>query len=120
MRQILVPWCETSGKPSIQSAGQDGFNLMNRKQMMQLQFHVRLPAPEFAKGVYNQSMPGYRSGNSDAKRTGFAKGYSLGASLRLIDVVQDTSRIAQKQFPRRAQSDSSGHSVEQEESHLAL
>jgi hypothetical protein len=120
MCQILVPWCETSGKPSIQSAGQDGFNLMNRKQMMQLQLHVRLPAPEFAKGVYNQSMPGYRSGNSDSKRTRFAKGYPLGASLRLIDVLQDTSRIAQKQFPRRAQSNSSGQSVEQEESHLAL
>src|ERR1700719_2383218 len=104
MRQILVPWCETSGKPGIQSAGEDGFNLMNRKQMMQLQLHVRLPAPEFAKGVYDQSMPGYRSGNSDSKRTGFAKGYPLGAKLRVIDVLQDTSRIGQKQFPRRVQS----------------
>jgi hypothetical protein len=120
MRQILVPWCEISDKPSIESAGQDAFNLMNRKQMMQLQFRIRLAAPEFAKGVYNQSMPGYRSGNSDSKRTGFAKGYPPGASLRLIDVLQDTSRIAQKQFPRRAQSNSPGQSVEQAESHLAL
>src|ERR1700730_4769430 len=120
MCQILVPWSEISGKPSIQPAGQDYFNLMNRKQMLQLQLHVRLPAPEFAKGVYNQSMPGYRSGNSDSKRTGFAEGYPLRTSLRLIDVLQDTSRIAQKQFSRRAQSNSSGQSVEQEESHLAL
>jgi len=67
-------------------------------------------------------MPGYRSGNSDSKRTRFAKGYPLGASLRLINVLQDTSRIAQKQFPRRAQSNSSGQSVEriEEGSHLAL
>src|SRR5258708_27279659 len=120
MCQILVPWCETGGKPNIQSAGQDAFNLMNRKQMMQLQLHVRLPAPEFAKGVYDQSMPGHRGGNSDSKRTRFAKSYPLGASLRLIDVLQDTSRISQKQFPRRAQSNSSGQSVEQEESHLLL
>jgi hypothetical protein len=120
MRQILVPWCEISDKPSIESAGQDGVNLMNGKQMMQLKFRVRLAAPEFAKGVYNQSMPGYRSGNSDSKRTGFAKGYPFGASLRLVDVLQDTSRIAQKQFSRRTQSNSPGQSVEQEESHFAL
>src|ERR1700738_3360882 len=112
MCQILVPWCETSGIPSIQSTGQDGFNLMNRKQMMQLQHHVRLPAPEFAKGVYNQSMPGYRSGNSDSKRTGFAMGNLLGAKLRLIDVLQDAPRISQKQFPRRVQSDSAWQSIE--------
>src|ERR1700676_5304752 len=108
MPQILVPWCEISDKPSIESAGQDAFNLVNRKQMMQLQFRVRLPAPEFAKGVYNQSMPGYRSGNSDSKGTRLAKGNPLGASLRLIDVLQDTSRIAQKRFPCRAQSNSPG------------
>src|SRR4029077_4400975 len=120
MRQILVPWCEISDKPSIQPAGQDGFNLMNRKQMMQLQFRIRLPAPEFAKGVYNQSMPGYRSGNSDSKCTRFTKGYPLGAPLRLIDVLQDTSRIAQKQFSSRAQSNSPGQSVEQKESQLTL
>jgi len=65
-------------------------------------------------------MPGYRGGNSDSKRTGLAKGYPLGTALRLIDVLQDTSRIAQKQFARRAQSDSSGQSVEQKESHLPL
>src|ERR1700720_3394315 len=110
MRQILVPWCKTSGKPSIQSAGQDGFNLMNRKQMLQLQLHVGLPAPEFAKGVYNQSMPRYRRGNSDSQRTGFANGDLLGASLGLIDVLQNTSRIAQKYLSRRVQSDSTRQS----------
>ena len=50
MCQILVPWRETGGKSSIQSAGQDGFNLINRKQMLQLQLHVRLPTTQFAKG----------------------------------------------------------------------
>jgi hypothetical protein len=65
-------------------------------------------------------MPGHGSGNSDSKRARFAKGYPLGASLRLIDVLQDTSRISQKNFPRHAQSNSSGQSVEQEESHLPL
>src|SRR6266851_6983810 len=112
MGQILVPRRETCGKSSIQSAGLDGFNLINREQMMQLQLHVGLPAPQFAKGVYNQSMPGYRRGNSDSKRTGFAMGYPLGTKLRLIDVLQDASRIAQKQFPRRVQSDSSWQSIE--------
>src|SRR5258708_30975432 len=112
MRQILVPRCETSGEPSIQSARQDGFNLINRKQMMQLQLHVRLPTPQFAKGVYNQSMPGYRSGNSDSKRTSFAMGYPLGTNLCLIDVVQDASGIAQKYFSRRVQSESSGQSLD--------
>src|SRR5229473_8185610 len=112
MCQILVPRRETGGKSSIQSAGQDGFNLINRKQMVQLQLHVGLPAPQFAKGVNHQSMPGYRSGNSDSKRTSIAIGYSLGTNLCLIDVVQDATRIGQKQFPRRVQSDSSGQSIE--------
>src|SRR5260370_16600442 len=100
MCQILVPRCDTSGKPSIQSAGQDGFNLINRKQMVQLQLHVRLPAPEFAKGVYNYSMPGYRSGNSDSKRTGLAMGYPLAAKPPPIDVLQNATPIAQKHFSR--------------------
>jgi hypothetical protein len=112
MRQILVPRCEPSGEPSIQSAGQDGFNLINRKQMMQLQLHLRLPTPQFAKGVYNQSMPGYRSGNSDSKCTGFAMGYPLGAKLRLIEVLQNATRIVQKQFPSCVQSDTSRQSIE--------
>src|SRR6266850_8113158 len=110
MCQILVPRCDTSGKPSIQAAGQDGFNLINRKQMMQLQLHVWLPTPQFAKGVYNYSMPGYRSGNCDSKRTGFAVGYPLGTKLGLNDVLQDPTRIGQKQFSRRVQSDASWQS----------
>src|SRR6202048_211950 len=112
MCQTLVPRCETGGKSSIQSAGKYGFNLINRKQMMQLQLHVRLPTPQFAKGVYNQSMPGYRRGNSDSKRTSFAVGYPFGAKLRLIDVLQDATRIGQKQFTRRVQSDTSWQSIE--------
>jgi len=120
MRQFLVPGCDTGGKPGIQSAGQDGVNLMNGKQMMQLQLHVRLPPPEFAKGVYNQSMPGYRCRNSDSKRTGLAMSYPLGAKLCLIDVLQDPSRIGQEQFPRRVQTDSARQSLEQQESHLPL
>jgi hypothetical protein len=51
-------------------------------------------------------MPGYCGGNSYSKRTGSAKRYPLGASLRLIDILQNASRIAQKQFSRRAQSNS--------------
>ena len=88
--------------------------------MMHRQLHVWLPAPEFAKRVRNHAMPRERHRNSDAKRTGFAKGYPLGAPLRLFDVLQDASRVAQEQRPRRAQSDSSGQSVEQEESNLPL
>src|ERR1700730_13782509 len=112
MCQVLGPRCETGGEPSIQSAGQDGFNLINRKQMMQLQLHIRLPPPQFAEGFSNYSMPGYRGGNSDSKRTGFAVSYPLGAKLRLIDVLQDATRIGQKQFPCRVQSDTSWQSIE--------
>src|SRR6476660_1687562 len=98
MPQVLVPRCDTCGKASIQSTGKDGFDLMNRKQMLQLHLDVRLSTPEFAKGVSNQPMPRYRSGNSDSKRTSSAVGNPLGAPLRIFDVLQDASRIAQKQF----------------------
>jgi len=96
MRQFVVPGCDACGKPRIQSAGQDGFDLMNRKQMMQLQLHVGLPTPQFAKSVYHHPVPGYRGRNADAKRTGLAMGDPPGATLRLIDVLQDASRIAQE------------------------
>jgi hypothetical protein len=111
MRQVLVPRCDRGGKPHVQSVGQDGVNLVHGKQMVHHQLHVWLPAPEFAKRVQHHPMPRKRRGNADAERTGLAKGDPLGASLRLIDVLQDTSRVAQKHFPRRAQSDSSGQSV---------
>jgi hypothetical protein len=120
MCQFLVPRCDGGGKPGIQPARQDGFDLMNGKQMMQHELGIGLAAPEFAKGLDNHPMPGQRHGNSDSKRPGFAKGNPLGAPFRLINILQDTSRIAQKQFPRRAQSDSSGQSVKQRKSHLAL
>src|SRR5260370_40480000 len=89
MGQILVPRCETGGKSSIQSAGQDRFNLINRKQMLQLQLHCRLPTPQFSKGVYNESMPRYRSGTSESTCTGLAVGYPRGAKLRLIAIWPD-------------------------------
>src|SRR5882762_1548821 len=93
---------------------------MNGDQVLEHQLHIRLLAPEFAKRVHNQPMPGDRCRNSNSKGTGFAEGYSLGAALRLIDVLQDTSRIVQEQFPRRIESDASGQSVEQEEPQLPL
>ena len=45
-------------------------------------------------------------------------GDPLGAKLRLFDVLQDTSRIGQKQFSRRVQSNSSRQSVEKGKSHF--
>ncbi len=120
MRQVLVPRCDRGGKPRIQSVGQDGLNLVDREQMMHHQLYVWLPTPEFAERVRNHSMPRERHSDADSQCTGVAKGDQLGASLRLIDVLQDTSCIAQEQFPSRAQSDSSGQSVEQEEPHLPL
>jgi hypothetical protein len=51
---------------------------------------------------------------------GLAKGNPFGASPRLVDIVQDTSRVAQEQCPRRAQSNATRQSVEQEESDLLL
>jgi hypothetical protein len=86
--------------------------------MMQFQHHVRLPAPEFAKGIYDQPVPRNRSGNSNSKRASFAMGYPLGAKRRLMDVLQDTSHVVQKQLPSRVQSDSSRQSVEEGESNL--
>src|SRR4029077_13182365 len=68
----------------------------------------------------DRAMPGDRRGDADSKRTGLAKCHSFGASPRLVHVVQDTSRVAQKQFPRRAQSNATRQSVEQGESDLLL
>src|SRR5689334_15218772 len=99
--EILVPRRHRGSKPSIQSIRHEGFDLMNGHQMLKHQLHIRLLASEFAKSVYNQPMPGDRRRNSDSKRAGFAERYSLGASLRVIDVLEDTSRIVQEQFPRR-------------------
>jgi len=87
MCQILVPGSQRGGKPKIQAPGQDRFNLMNGKQMLQHQFHVRLPAAELAKGVHNQTMPGHCRGNADPKRTGPAMSDPLGASFRLVDLM---------------------------------
>jgi hypothetical protein len=39
-------------------------------------------------------------------------GYPLGAKLRLIDVLQDPTRIGQKQPPGSVQSDASWQSIE--------
>jgi hypothetical protein len=47
-------------------------------------------------------MPRYRRGDSDSKCPRFAEGDSFGASLRLIDILQDASRIVQKYFSRLA------------------
>jgi hypothetical protein len=47
-------------------------------------------------------------------------GYPLGAKLRLIDVLQDATRIGQKQFSRRVQSDAARQSIEKYEPHLFL
>src|ERR1700686_3584153 len=87
---------------------------------MKHEFHVWVATSEFAKHIYDRAMPGHRRGDPDSKRTGLAKGNPFGASPRLVDVVQDTSRVAQEQFPRRAQSNASRQSVEQEEPDLPL
>jgi hypothetical protein len=93
---------------------------MNRKHVVQHQLRIWLSAPKFANRVDNHCMPGQRRGNSDSKRTGSAKGDPLGATHRLIDILQDASRVVQEQFPRCAQSNSSRQSVEQRESQFAL
>ena len=67
---------------------------MDRQHVMQHELRVRLPAPEFAKGVHDEPMPGHRRGNADSKRAGLAQSNPFGPSLRLIDFVQNPSRIA--------------------------
>jgi hypothetical protein len=94
--------------------------LVNRHHVVKHEFHVWVATSEFAKHIYDRAMPGHRRGDPDSKRTGLAKGNPFGASPRLVDVVQDTSRVAQEQFPRRAQSNATRQSVEQEESDLLL
>jgi hypothetical protein len=120
MCQLRVPRGDRGYEAGIQPSGQDGFDLVNGQRVLQHQLHVGLPAAEFTKGVYDQSVPGHRGGNADSKRTGLAESDPLPASFRLIDFVQDASRVAQEQFPGRAQADASGQSIEQEESHLLL
>jgi hypothetical protein len=87
---------------------------------MQREFHVWVSTSEFAKHIDDRAMPRHRRGNADSKRTGLAKGHPFGAPPRLVDVLQDTSRVAQEQRPRRAQSNATRQSVEQEESDLPL
>src|SRR6202158_944687 len=87
---------------------------------MKREFHVGVATSEFAKHTDDRAMPGHRRGDADSKCTGLAKGHPFGASPRLVDVVQDTSRVAQEQCPRRAQSNATRQSVEQEESDLLL
>src|SRR6476646_10586866 len=87
---------------------------------MQHELHVWLPAAELAKGVDHQSMPGHRGRDADSKCAGLAKSDPFGAPLRLLDVLQDASRVAQEQLPRLTQSDAPRQSVEQEEPHLPL
>src|SRR3984893_15708138 len=87
---------------------------------MKHEFHVWVATSEFAKHIDDRAMPGHRRGDPDSKRTRLAKGHPFGASPRLVDVVQDTSRVAQEQFPRRAQSNATRQSVEEEKPDLLL
>ena len=85
---------------------------------MQHELHPWLPAPKLAERVHDHAVPRNRRCDADAKRPGLAEGDVLRPSLRLLDVLQDASRVVQEQFPRRAQPDASGQSVEQEKSQL--
>src|SRR5580693_7267550 len=87
---------------------------------MKHELDVWVSSSEFAKHIDHRAMPGHGRGDADSKRPGLAKGHPFGASPRLVDVVQDTSRVAQEQCPRRAQSNATRQSVEQEESDLLL
>jgi len=87
---------------------------------MNHQLDVWVPSPEFAEGVHDQPVPGHRRGNADAKGTRLTEGQPFGTTLRLVDVLQDASRIVQEQSPSRAESDASGQSVEQEKPQLSL
>jgi hypothetical protein len=120
MSQFLVHWEKTGGESGIQSAGRDGFNLVHRQQMMQLQFRVRQLPPESAENICDHSMPGHRGCYSDSQRTGLAVRNALGASFRVLNILEDSSRIGQEQFPRGVQSHSTRQAVEQGESHLSL
>jgi hypothetical protein len=101
-----VPRRDGGGKPHVQSIGHHGFNLMHRHQMMEHELDVRLPAPEFAKRVHNQPMPGHRRRDADSKRARLAESNPFGAAPRVVDVLQNASRIAQEHLSCFAQSHS--------------
>src|ERR1700751_2546125 len=86
---------------------------MRGKLKMQCELHVGLPEPELAKRASDRPMPGDRRRNSDSKRTGVTEGDALGASLGLIDVLQDASCVGQEQLPGRAQLDAPREALEQ-------
>jgi hypothetical protein len=54
------------------------------------------------------------------QRSSFARGHALCPTLRLLNVLQDTSCIAQIKLPSRAQLDAPRQSVEQDKSKLVL
>src|SRR5689334_5065527 len=87
---------------------------------MHHQLDVWLTTPEFANRGHNQPMPREGECNAESKRADLAQGCPLGTTLRLLDVLQDASRIVQEQCPRSAQSNAARQPVEQEESDLPL
>src|SRR6476469_11173200 len=93
---------------------------MNRHHVMKHQLHVWLTTPEFAKRVHNQPMPGDGRRNADSKRTRLAESNPFGAALRVLDILQNASRIAQEHLSCFAQSHSPRQPFEQQESHLSL
>src|ERR1700750_1429394 len=93
---------------------------MHGHHVVQHELNAWLPAPKFTERVYHHDAPRVRRGNPDSKPPGLAEGDPLGAPLRIIDVLQDASRIAQEHLSGFAQSHASRQSVEQHESHLSL
>jgi hypothetical protein len=97
--KIIVRLGQGEDEAGIQPAKLNGIDLFDGPQGLEVQLHVRLPAPEPAKGVWNHSMPGEHFHKPDSQHSRLAGGYPLGAHLRLINVLQNTSCIAQVQFP---------------------
>ena len=118
MGQILVPRRETGDKAGIQPSREYRVNLVNRKLMMQLQRHVRLPGPEGTKGVYHNPVPGKRRRNSYPQGSAFALRYLLGAKLGTLDFLQNASGVLQEQLPRGVQFDPTRQSLEKGKSKL--
>jgi len=91
---------------------------MNGHHVMQDELNAWLPTTEFTKRVHDQAVPRYRRSNADSKSASLAEGDPAGTSLRILDILQDASRVTQEHLSRIAQSHPTGEPVEQEESHI--
>ena len=87
-------------KPASQAAGSYGFQLVQARCRIKVQFRVGLLLAEAPEKIRNHSAPGRILGKSDAQRPRTTVSHASCARGRVVYLLEDTSRILQKQLAR--------------------